>query len=532
MLCVWLEDFALQVHRKMGASQRAAGSLLPAGSGLSRSAGFEAGLKTGALVLVDKDDPQGVILQACAQARDLSILPGMRYAQALSLVMDLCALTYDELAIERALGQIAKILQKFALDVDQFLSMDGVFWLQWRGMERYEPSIVDWAYKVMEALAAQGWSATVGTAFQKRSGLAVLMLRREFERVDAQISEPDLGTRHSSRFCGGASRRDEELAWAQALELKELAFKAQNLAKLQSLGMSTLGDLKAFHYGALAERFGTEFADWQSAVLPEEAFQNDVKVKRRELCRPLGAFVELDEPVRDLGLLQKHIESLLHQLRSQLVDSSLYASAIYLDFWMRPRWKNDFAHPPSSKKREKIGFAEPTRELARMIRLISLRLSQNPPEDPVQKIALKVRVDRAQKEQLPLLAVSSKRDFRLGDQALARIRAELGNDAVQRAELCEEHLPERSFYWRNYTKMQVGVVAKTRRAVLVRRLDHRARRVSAPRKRRWGPFSLRSDWWDKAIDRAYFFEEFNEDQIRWIYFDRIQGRWYQHGDVG
>ena len=50
-------------------------------------------------------------------------------------------------------------------------------------------------------------------------------------------------------------------------------------------------------------------------------------------------------------------------------------------------------------------------------------------------------------EQKPMFAERPRRDVAAASRALARVQAELGNDAVAHARLREGHLPEARFTW-------------------------------------------------------------------------------------
>src|SRR6185503_19994418 len=53
----------------------------------------------------------------------------------------------------------------------------------------------------------------------------------------------------------------------------------------------------------------------------------------------------------------------------------------------------------------------------------------------------------ATREQLALFAARPRRDLRAASEAVARLRAELGDDAVVRPVLRDGHLPEARFGW-------------------------------------------------------------------------------------
>ena len=84
-------------------------------------------------VVVDEDKPQGKVLWVNERARASRILPGMRYAAALTLAGDLRAAVVSAVQIERAVGALVKRLIYFTPGVEPSRDEPGVFWLDASG---------------------------------------------------------------------------------------------------------------------------------------------------------------------------------------------------------------------------------------------------------------------------------------------------------------------------------------------------------------------------------------------------------------
>jgi protein ImuB len=79
--------------------------------------------------VVDRDKAQGTLLWVNEAARQKRILPGMRYATALSLTHELRAATIEPAEIEKARRRILVDLQCFSAGVEPSAEEPGVFWM-------------------------------------------------------------------------------------------------------------------------------------------------------------------------------------------------------------------------------------------------------------------------------------------------------------------------------------------------------------------------------------------------------------------
>jgi protein ImuB len=46
-----------------------------------------------------------------------------------------------------------------------------------------------------------------------------------------------------------------------------------------------------------------------------------------------------------------------------------------------------------------------------------------------------------------------------------------------------------------------------------------------------GPYVFSGGWWNKEIQRDYYFAETRRGAIAWVYYDRVRRRWFLHGWV-
>jgi len=46
-----------------------------------------------------------------------------------------------------------------------------------------------------------------------------------------------------------------------------------------------------------------------------------------------------------------------------------------------------------------------------------------------------------------------------------------------------------------------------------------------------GPYVFAGGWWNREIQREYYFAETRQGDLLWIYYDRVRRRWFWQGGV-
>jgi protein ImuB len=178
-----------------------------------------------------------------------------------------------------------------------------------------------------------------------------------------------------------------------------------------------------------------------------------------------------------------------------------------------------------------------------------------PPAAPVNAVRVWADDVAASREQLALFAHKPRRDLGAADEALARLRAELGDDAVVRAVLRDGHLPEASFGWEQLAHVVAAIPASASAAELpaVRPLIRRVfahpqllpAQIRLGRDDGWllsslehgsvvrihGPYLVTGGWWTQALHREYHFAELRRGDCLWVYYDRNRRHWFWQGAV-
>jgi protein ImuB len=470
-----------------------------------------------AAAVVDRDEPQGLLLWVNERARSLQVLPGMRYAAALALVGELRAAPMPVGEIQQAVADLGERLGRFTPGVEPVDGEPGVFWLDASGLERLYGSLSVWADGLRGDLRQVGFSASVAVGFSRFGSYAAARSKR------GRVVFRD---------------RDEERAVARGVGLDRLGLMPAIRDGLHRLGVDTVGAFVDLPPDGVGRRFGP--AALRLHRLAAETLE--LPLQPRRPAPPATERLVLDQAETDVARLLGGIERLLPALLATLADRCQVLAGVQVGF----RFERLGDHI------ERIRPAAPTLDAARILELIRLRLEglRRLP-DGVMEIVLLAEAVPAATEQRALLAERPRRDAGAADRALARVRAELGDDAVRRARLRDAHLPEGNFVWEALD----GVASPRPRgaatapvAALVRRIY--ARPVPLPPRPRqepdgWmlhgleqgavvrvdGPYVVAGGWWNRPVRREYHFAETQKGELLWVYYDRIGRRWFLQGRV-
>jgi protein ImuB len=493
--------------------------------------------------VVAADTPQGEILQVNARARRAGILPGLRYAAALSLCPELRAGTVVAAEVAAGVARIAARLERLAPEVEPCADEPGVFWLDASGLERLFRSPRAFAEAVRAELERVGFESCLAVGFTRfgtyalaRGGRGAIVLRTP----------------------------DDEARASRKVLLARLSLPPAIRDDLRKLGVTAVGELLALPRVGLLERFGHEAHRLH-------------QMASGDLWRPLDPLVaeepiveraQLELPDHDATRLTFLIKRMLPAVLGRLAERREALTELEIGL----------ALDHAADRIERIRPAAPTLDERQLVDLSRLRLEALSLTAGVTEVVLSARVVPATIEQLELFASGLRRDLSAGDRALARLRAELGPRAVVRARLTEGHLPEARFVWEPLEHLTFpsrppspppseiaggGKVEATSaaslsdgnggegprvRRTLVRRIFTRPIPLNTrpfrgpgglhlrgmghePVIRVTGPHVVSGGWWQREITREYHFAETKSGQILWVYYDRRRRRWFVQGSV-
>jgi protein ImuB len=472
--------------------------------------------------VVDCDKPQGKILWVNERARSFRILPGMRYAAALSLAGDLRAAVVPRKEVERSVRSLVRRLHYFTPHVEPAIAASpvtpvtdepGVFWLDASGLERLHDSLSQWAGLIRSELKRSGFRATVVVGFTRFGVYALARARRGVIVLKTPA---------------------DERAAARRVPLDRLALDPGARDALHKLGIETVGRLVDLPPEGIERRFGPETYRLHRLAAGELR----LPLQPRQPSAPVWQRLLLDHPETVVARLMLAIERLMHPLLEELADRGHAMTEVRVGF----RFERTGDHI------ESIRPATPTLDAAQLLDLIRLRLEAvRKLPDGVAEVVLIARGAPATQKQLQLFG-GPKRDLAAANRALARVRAELGDGAVIRARLREGHLPEGSFTWEPLDALESSRPGQIDDARLVRRIH--ARPIPLPQRPRqepdgWmlrglkqgpvvrvlGPYVVSGGWWNRAVHREYHFAETQRGELLWVFYDRGRRRWFLHGRV-
>ncbi len=504
--------------------------------------------------VVEHDRPQGTILWVNSAATRLGIRPGLRYAGGLSLAAELRAGTVSEQQIRQGVDQVAGQLRRFSPEVEPCAELPGVFWLDAGGLGRLHPDLRVWGDRLRARLRAEDLYALVVVGWTRFGTFAVARGLRH--------GSADRGI--GSRAAGGKARprrgrpappsgtvdlpdRGREAALARRVPLQRLAISPKSRDLLEKLDAHNVGDLLKLPAGGLRERFGPELHQLHCLARGDDP----LPLQGRPPDPPLEARCDLEPPVANITELVFHFSRLLHPLLERLAErgNALAELRLALTLEESPSSRGD-----ARRLRESLRPAVPTLDAPQLLHLMHLRLERIELAAVVETIALAAEAVAATEEQLLLFVEAPRRDLEAADRALARIRAELGNDAVVRAAPHDAHLPEASFRWEPVDRVSLPILADADAQgdaaprTLIRRIERHALLLpprpriepdgwllaeleAGPVVKKSGPYLLSGAWWHNLIHREYHFAELRRGDIVWVYCDRRRKRWFLQGAV-
>ncbi|MBK7772340.1 MAG: DNA polymerase Y family protein [bacterium] len=481
--------------------------------------------------VVEQDNPLAPLLWVNEAALRVGILPGMRYAAALSVDHRLRATTVTDTRRDKAVAALHRHLLRYSPRVEPAGDDPGVFWLDAGGLERVDGTPRQWAARLWQSLQRAHFTAGVTVGYSRFGTCCLSRAHREVLVLDAPAAEQ------------AACRR---------VPLSRLDLAPAVRDDLTRLGLKTIDDLLRLPAAGLGARFGAGtlklvqlarglgFDPLQPALPPE----------------PVRAEEHFDEPETDAWRLLFVIKRRLHPLLARLADETRAVALLRLELRLADRAGTLLSHD--------LRPAAPTLDVVLLTELVRLRLENLDLAAGVERVTVSIAPAAAPAEALELFRRRPRRDPEAALRAVARLRAEMGDSAVARAELRPGHLPEQGYGWRDITgavapePAAMTATATAPRPQLVRRVLPRPRplvgggpeliltdpaqlvRAAATpgvpalgqeALRAHGPFLLSGGWWSGEVRRAYHYLEADGGRVLWLFHAEAEQRWYLHGFV-
>ena len=486
-------------------------------------------------VVVDQDKPQGKILWLNSRARRCGVRTGMRYAAGLALASDLRAGEVSDNEIRAGCERIVARLRRFTPEVEASSDEPGVFWLDASGLTPLYSSLLEWARQLVADLDGRELYAAIAVGFSRFGTYAAAKARGRIEsrrrgRSRRRARQPGITV-----FEDAAEERDT----AQRVPLGLLEIEPELRDTLHKLGVRTVGAFARLPAAGIRRRFGPEAHRLHRLAIGELS----LPLQPQSPLEPICETVELEPAETDVTRLLFLVKQRLDRVLAATAARYEAVEELIVDLRLERRVDGG-----DRDLTETVRTAAPTLDVRQILNLVHLRFESLKLPAGVTRCSLTARSVRASRRQLQLFAQQSRRDLEAADRALARIRAELGDDSVFRARLADGHLPEASYSWQPLAHVLRPDPQTVAERPLVRRIFSRPRRLPArPRNEPdgWllrgfehgnvqqvhGPYIVSGGWWIAPVHREYYFTQTRDGEWFWTYYDRRRRRWFLHGQV-
>ncbi|MBN1686246.1 MAG: DNA polymerase Y family protein [Spirochaetales bacterium] len=492
------------------------------------------------LAVVTEEKPSGIVLEINRKAKESGVKTGMRFSAALALAADLHAGTVSTGEINDGVQKTLGILLGYSPEIEPFELCPGVFWVNASGFERLHSGLSSWAEELLNGLKSSGFMARISVGFS-RFGSFVAAKRA---RCPLIFKDPE-----------------EEIRFSRYTPLTLLPMPPKASNQLQDLGIKTIGAFLDLPAVGVRKRFREDVCRWYEFASEKVDYPIQPRIPREDfvLTRKFQPEIVSIKPV----LL--HFRRLLDHLLTDVMKHNELVHTLSFALFLED----------GGEVREQVSPSRPTVRPDTLFRLMELRLQAVKIGSNIAKIEISAGRVTVKGSQELLFNDRRARDLAAGAEAFALIRAEFGNDAVQHAEMREEHLPEKRVEWVNSIGPSVARVASAvggatgqtdgahanaagRRAIgrqgTPRRADSQAdatatrqlvRRMylscteiemSADIKRHRlqniaGPVRYESGWWDGEASRDYYYLKDGTGSVHWAYKNLKNGAWSFQGFV-
>ncbi|MDE0881041.1 MAG: hypothetical protein OSB21_00445 [Myxococcota bacterium] len=421
----------------------------------------------------------------------------MRCPVALSFI-------WDEDSGPPPLPVLAKHLQRYSPDVAWCSDQLSSLWLESFGMQS-ETS--EWLLEVQTSLCELTWpAAAVWGCTPYAASLLAQRMKAGEQRSLSLVEQP------------------KALA---ALPLSCLNLGASAELSLARLGLHQLGDLQRLPRNALRDRYGEALSErlaWLGG--------SPLNWQHFKVFEPLRIALPVAEGTAQLEPLLFAVKSYLGSALEDLARRALACSALRLEAVQEGGVERVFSVRP----------ARPSLDEVVLLDLLRLHLEASRLLAPLERVDMLLEGLAAPLEQLRLFSTFGA-DARRGDEGLDRLRAELGENRLYRAEVRRRHHPKEAARWHQHSGVWPAYTEVAKSSSWVRRLLAEPQLVEAPKEHSsWvvsgesvvavgGPYPLQQGWWRNPLDQDEYLLRMQSGRLLWLLNDRLDGRWWLIGWV-
>jgi len=474
----------------------------------------------------------GSVAVECADALALQrgLRPGMSLAQAQALVPELLARPFQPQQDRRALRRLADWAVRFSPLVATGDSLWRVepqepdaLLLDITGCERLFRGEANLAQQALDGLVEQGFSAHAAVA----------------DTVGAAWAVASTAARRLIIVPPGQTRD-----YLAPLPVAALRLGSAVSSRLEAVGLRTIGELLKLPRAALPARFGPQLILRLQQALGE-VFEG---VAVHQPAPSPQARLTCPAAIHDTVRLAAVVDRLLDRVLADLERRGRAARRLECVLVREVAAPTEFS----------VSLVHPSRDGAHIGRLIRSRLETL--DLAIGVSGIKITASQTAPwppRQAELFDSASPRQDEQFGELLDRLAARLGDEAVVRPELVDDHQPERAFVYRPVSEAgisaaeDIGEKPRTHLAaglrpmrLLARPVPVRALALVPDGPPAWfsyhgrdhlvvasaGPERLETGWWRGSDQRRdYFRVTTDSGEQFWLFYDLNGGRWYLHG---
>jgi len=429
-------------------------------------------------------------------AQGYGICPGMPVAAARALAHDLIIQPRDHKAEQAALHSLAAWSYQFSSQVSLYPPC--ALLLEVQGSLVLFGGRIALLKKLRAGLAELGYQVQLAGAPTPLAALSLARCQRE-QMVEEQ----------------------HQLAAALTpLPISVLGWEQTLLDRMDGMGVHRLGDVLRLPRDGLARRLGRQSLLYLDRMLgrhpdPQTLYRPPTQFKHR---------LQLPSEVEHAQVLLFALQKLVLELCGWLQGLGAGVQIFDIALW----------HRQGRCTSLRMGMHKESRDAEQFTILLRERLERLGLQEAV--IAVELRAERILKLEAQSLDLFEKTDVRGGVDLLDRLRARLGDQAVQGLSAVAEHRPEYACCYSEPGHSQKDSNGRQRPLWLLavpRQLKTRSGRpqLQGELKLQPGCERVESGWWDEQdVARDYFVATNPSGSCYWIYRELSgERRWYLHG---
>lgn len=438
------------------------------------------------------------VLQACPRAIQQGVRPGTPLKTALNLAPDLTMVRIDEDRQEQILEQQAHWLYRY-VDRITLYPPDGLL-TEAGSMERLYGGLENLHSQLQQTLRERQLNARISAGL---TPLAARLMARGGEEIIS--ADPATLSQHLTQ-----------------LPLAMADFDNPTLQRLTRLGLNQLGDVAALPPPELARRLAPETLAHIQKIQGQRADPQQTWQPPRHFRQQADFALPVEKSQGLLFALQRMLSELEKDLlwRQQDTDSLLMV----------------LHHHKHEPMRLRIRTTGPEHRAETFLKLLQIRLEQQPLAAPVESLELKVTrfLDRQSTDNGDLLGDSQNPD-EAWHTLISRLQARLGETALSCLAPAADYRPERAWSTREIQRSPYGKKKHSPAHLPLRPLwlmnQPRPLEVTPDT---WfsGPERISGGWWDgEQVLRDYYIARLPSGQLAWVFRD-CHGSWLVHGWFG